>query len=426
MRTYSLAHLSDAALLCGLHTLVARHRMTTAELLAHLAEVDERRLYAPAGYPSMHAYCVGELHFSDDAAYKRIQVARAGRQIPVLLAAIADGRLHMTAALVLAPHMKEENAEELIGSATHRTKGEIEQFLTGHGGRHEPQLVLEPVASAISEPGELVPEPVGELAPERVDELAPERVVGHHDRPFDMPQARMLLKLAIERDTYRKLEYARELLSHAVPSGDAATIIDRALDALITRLEKRKFAATKNPRPQSVPSPASQPREPRPARKRYIAAPVRRSVWERDQGQCTFLSESGHRCEARRFLEFDHVDPVARGGRATVEGLRLRCRTHNQLEAERVFGHEFMREKRTEAREKALAQARERTADVVAALRGLGLRPADARLAAARSDGMHEATLEERIREALKGHGSRFAFRSTPASQPSAAQVATP
>ena len=53
--------------------------------------------------------------------------------------------------------------------------------------------------------------------------------------------------------------------------------------------------------------------------KRTIPAHVKRAVWERDRGQCTFVGEAGHRCHARKFLEFDHVDPVARGGQATVE-----------------------------------------------------------------------------------------------------------
>src|SRR5438552_8405873 len=67
---YSLSHLSDRALLRDLAALVAHDRATTARLLAHLAEVDERRLYLPAAYPSMFAYCVHELRLSEDADRK--------------------------------------------------------------------------------------------------------------------------------------------------------------------------------------------------------------------------------------------------------------------------------------------------------------------------------------------------------------------
>jgi hypothetical protein len=69
-------------------------------------------------------------------------------------------------------------------------------------------------------------------------------------------------------------------------------------------------------------------------------------VSKRDGGRCTFVSETGHRCEARADLEWDHVRPVARGGTSTVENIRLRCRAHNQYAAERVYGVEFMAAKR--------------------------------------------------------------------------------
>ena len=93
MHDYTLTHRIDADLLRDLIALVAQARATTATLLAHLAEVDARRLYLPAGHTSMHAYCVDALHLSDAAALKRIQAARAAREYPVLFVALADGRL---------------------------------------------------------------------------------------------------------------------------------------------------------------------------------------------------------------------------------------------------------------------------------------------------------------------------------------------
>ena len=129
MRSYSLTHLSDAVLLRDLATLIAHDRVTAAAVLAHIAEVDARRLYAAAGYPSMHAYCVGELRLSEDAASKRIQAARAARQFPLLFDALAEGRLHLAAVCLLAPHLTAENAERLVEAATHRRKAEIEEML---------------------------------------------------------------------------------------------------------------------------------------------------------------------------------------------------------------------------------------------------------------------------------------------------------
>ncbi len=103
MRAYVLSQLSDRELLRNLTAIVVRDRGTTAEMLAHIAEVDARRLYLPAAYPSMREYCVHELHLSEDAAYKRIQAARKAREFPAILDAVAEGRLHLAAVCLLTP-----------------------------------------------------------------------------------------------------------------------------------------------------------------------------------------------------------------------------------------------------------------------------------------------------------------------------------
>ena len=233
---------------------------------------------------------------------------------------------------------------------------------------------------------------------------------------------RFALQVTIEQDTHDKLRYAQALLSHQVPSGDIAQVVDRALDALIAQLEKQKFAATARPRRHSRRSGLNP---------RYIPAHVKRAVWERDQGQCTFVSDTGRRCESRKFLEFDHVDPVALGGQATVEGLRLLCRGHNEYEAERTFGSGFMNARLEEARS-AAAEARMRAAaparkaeveartrvdeaqarlralaaqhaeDLTACLRELGFRASEARRAVEFCQTIPAATLEDRVRAALK------------------------
>ena len=356
MRVYSLTHLSDAALLRDLAALIAHDRVTTAAVLAHIAEVDARRLYAPAGYPSMHAYCVGELRLSEDAASKRIQAARTARQFPALFAAVSEGRLHLAAVCLLAPHLTSENVERLVDVATHRRKAEIEELLARLFPRPGLPAMLRTIPA-------LVPPAPSEHAPGHVEE-SPGDGVASAERYF--------LKLTIGKSTREKLRYAQALLSHAVPSGDVAQVLDRALDALIVNLERRRLGAGSRQRstPElqgsslrgGVSSPCGRTTRLCPTvRSRYVPAAVRRAVWERDQGQCTFVSAAGHRCESRRFLEFDHIDPVARGGRATVEGMRLRCRVHNQYEAERTFGTGFMSSKRNEARF-AAAGARTRVA----------------------------------------------------------------
>src|SRR6185436_19138333 len=145
MQSYSLTHVEDAVLLRELVSLAAQDRLTTAMLLAHIAEVDARKLFAPAGYPSMHAYCVEELRLSEDAAYKRIQAARAARQYPQIFHALADGTLHLAAVCLLAPHLRPENADKLIGAALGKRKIEVEVILARQFGRSREVSRVSPV-----------------------------------------------------------------------------------------------------------------------------------------------------------------------------------------------------------------------------------------------------------------------------------------
>lgn len=398
MQRFSRTHLSDLLLLQSAAANAGRERTATADFLADLGEIDARKLYVPAGYPSLYAFCLGELHLSEDAACKRIAVARTARRFPAIFEAVARGRLHLSALVLLAPHLVETSASSLLAAASHKCKAEVEKLLAERFPRSD---VLSWVAPSS-------PQVAALSAPGRIG--APQVAAPRDERPATRPLSgqTIAVQFTFGRGAQDKLRRAQELLSHQIPSGDLAQIFERALDALIPELEKRKFAATANPRPARG-RPSANPR--------HIPARVKRAVWERDGGRCTFTSEDGHRCEATKRLEFDHVVEVARGGEATVDGIRLLCRAHNQHAAERTFGPEFMRRKRIAAAE-ARASARGRTGckpmaeaacaeeeqedgDVVPWLRALGFGAAEARRAAARCDGMDDASLEERVRAAL-------------------------
>ena len=71
---------------------------------------------------------------------------------------------------------------------------------------------------------------------------------------------------------------------------------------------------------------------------RYLSRALRRSVAERDQFQCTFVSAEGFRCDCRCGLEYHHLVPVSRGGPTTVESVTLRCRVHHSHQTKLDFG----------------------------------------------------------------------------------------
>jgi hypothetical protein len=330
----------------------------------------------------MYAYCVGALGLSEGAAFRRVQSARAARRFPALFDAVASGRLHLTAISMLAPHLRESNADELIAAATvRRTRSELQAWLAKRfpaEGATLPsaQVRVVGVATAVTPivaPLPLAPNPPTALpaptpAPGAPPDHDAERTHEQPNSPISgevnwavappaspaappSPEASQpvappyfVLKVALGESTHAKLERAQVLLAHSVRAGEVAEVLDRALDALLARLEVRRGAA--------APGQARPPRTER-TDGRGIPANVRREVWARDSGRCTFTGTSGRQCGANRGLEFDHVRPVARGGDSTAANLRLRCRAHNQLEAERAFGREFMRQRREQERSKA-------------------------------------------------------------------------
>ena len=125
----SLTRLSDAELVMRVKSLVARERDATAQLVAHLAELDTRDVYLREGYGSLHAYCCDALGLSDGEAYNRIEVARAARRFPIILEMLAASTVTLTAVRLLAPRLTSANHREVLASARSRKKSEIEEIV---------------------------------------------------------------------------------------------------------------------------------------------------------------------------------------------------------------------------------------------------------------------------------------------------------
>ena len=368
MDPYATSHFSNRALLADLKAQKARESGSTAVVLSRIAEVDERKLYLEEGCPSMIAFCIGELNYSEGAAYKRIYAARVTRRFPGFLVAVAEGRVHLRAILMLGSHLTSGNADELLAAATHKSRVEIEQRLAQRFPRPDwPERVRAipaPPAPALMAvpPAQHAPEHVGATIPDlrvhgqveapRLEPprpQAPERLETpiRRDRMTPLAPQRYGVEVTFDQEAHDLLEYAQALMGHHNPSAAIAPVLTSALRLWVAHLEKQKFGVTRCPRPAGRPATGDGTGT---ADRRHIPAAVKREVLERDQGQCAFVSDSGKRCQERRGLEFDHKEPVARGGMATVDNVRLLCRAHNQHAAERVFGAEFMNRKRNEAR----------------------------------------------------------------------------
>jgi hypothetical protein len=287
---------------------------------------------------------------------------------------------------LLAPHLTSENHRQVLESACGKKKGEVEEIVarlcprpdfpaafrrlpaprpvpstgppgavamamaplgspagTGLAAESPVGSVLLPSAGSVSAVGA-----VPGVASNSPGDSAPSVATGSFPKPgptdphFALPPLpasvpplplspdRYRVQFTIGGETLEKLRLAKDMLRHAIPFGDEAAILDRALSSLLVDLARKKFAATDQPRGTQAAAPGS----------RHIPAEVKRAVWLRDLGICAFVGTNGRRCGDRAFVEFHHLRPYAVGGEATVENVQLRCRRHNDYEARLFFGQD--------------------------------------------------------------------------------------
>ena len=363
--------LTDDELMTAIPRLAGDERVATARLVAHLAELQRRKLYLAAGYSSPYAYCREALGHSDDAAYNRLAAADAARRYPAVLEMMADGRLSLTAVRMLAPVLREDTWQVTLAEAAGKTKREIELLIACLAPKPDvpstvrklppPVRKVSPPARKVGAPGQDVlssgqdipaaaPAPPGCGAassaglssapvPERPDESADDRTPAPQPatpataakRPIVAPLSpeRYRVQFTIGAATEKKLRRLQELLRREIPGGDPAVIFDRAITMLLAKVESRKNGATARPRAARPLAHGS----------RRVPAETRREVAPRDGEQCTFVAANGRRCTERAFLEYHHAGrPFARGGGPGPGNIALHCRAHNAWEGERLFG----------------------------------------------------------------------------------------
>jgi 5-methylcytosine-specific restriction endonuclease McrA len=326
-------HLSDRDLLEATSRAAGDERRATVELVALLAELDARRLYLGEGCSSLFTYCTQALHLSEHAAYHRIEAARAARQFPLILEELRTGAVTLTTVALLRPHVTRENHARLLQDARHKTKREVEYQIACLAPKPDVKPVVRKVVvtdSAARTSRLLQP------TPERpTDTSAPVPApADRSSRPTLAPLAvdSYLLKVTVSAGTHAKLRRAQDLLRHSIPSGDPSAILDRALTLLVDELERTRTAKLRRGRAGVARLAQRAVRN-----SRHVPADVRRAVWARDQGRCSFEGAQG-RCTATGHLELHHLVPFARGGPTVLSNLALRCRAHNRFEGELTFG----------------------------------------------------------------------------------------
>ncbi len=332
--------------------LAGDERQVQVEFLLHLDEFDRRRVWLDLGFGSLWTYCLEALHLREGAAGRRIAAMKVLRRFPGLADALRDGRLCLSTLAMVGPVLTEENAEDLVARAAYRTAAEVDHLVASLRPRQAPRegirrIAAEPAgtageaASGANTPAAAARSEAGDLAGARVAVPRPDPVSLALSVPTParaevraVSEGHWSLRVTVDKSLKDDLETLASLLSHKVPRGDLAAVLREAVRCGIEKHGKRKGAV----KPERKAAPKATP----PKDHAAIPAELRRQVWERDGGRCAWVGTDGRRCGSRWQVEVDHVDPVARGGKATIDRVRLLCRQHNIRHAEQVYGQEVM------------------------------------------------------------------------------------
>ena len=332
----SARSLSDDQLIERLRGHVLEERRVVTSILEYLREVDRRRLYAEAGYPSLWDFCIRELGYSEGAASRRINSMRLLRDLPELKKDIEEGKHNLSS---LAQAQKFFRTEEKHHSKKMSSDQKMEVL---HKLENKTSLECEKELIQLSS----VPLQISRPQTERL-----------------LDEKHVELKLVINQKLLLKLKRVQALRSHASPSMNYADLLEFMADEILKRFDpaekakaklassgviSSKAASSKSVTPRSVTprsatgltgespvnmksAPDLKDEPPIWGERVPIPEAIRRSVWLREEGKCGHLDpKTGRICGSRHFLEIDHIRPVSKGGGNEPSNLRLRCRGHNQ------------------------------------------------------------------------------------------------
>ena len=374
--TSTVGALSDRELLRETRNLVRHERHLQGAVIDHLTEIEARGLYLQRGFSSLFDYAVRELGYSDAAAARRIGALRLCADQPDAREGLRDGSLTLSAAAELQwAFDRQRRRGSISGTAAIAPAGtpapDSAPAVPLPPAEPEPPLVLDAVGRQ-----KLVEEAAGKSARQvrrMLADLDPE-LARPADRVRPLGDGRYELKATIDAECQQGLEQLRGLLSHVDPRMTMGQLVGRVVQEALDRHDPSrpprrarggsrpadaKANAPRTPTPEqaqgssapaakhaarpadTVAAPktdpdaghhaASTPESQSCASGRAISAGVRRQVWQRDGGRCSYVDpQTGRRCNSTHLIEIDHIVPHALGGGADPGNLRLLCGAHHR------------------------------------------------------------------------------------------------
>lgn len=331
------AKLTNEELERRLKQLVASESDATGDVVEHVAEFERRRLYAPKRFPTMFEYCTKTLGYSYSAAYLRIYAGRLANRYPEILDMLRSRRLHLTAIRIVGPHLKPSNFHDLLSRSLSKSERELKFLVAEVSPQPERAEVVRqlPPAKAPTPPPPTSPRPLPPPAPPgpapttaAVSIAPPVSPVAPEPRAKIEPLTPQRIRFAFtgSKGFLENVDRVRQLLRHKHPAGALEDVFAETVECFLDERDPARKKKAAKPRVTD-------------ARRRSIPVWIKDIVFTRDGGRCVYTAADGARCEERGGLEYDHLVPWAKGGPSNdPANVRLLCRAHNSLEAERAFG----------------------------------------------------------------------------------------
>jgi 5-methylcytosine-specific restriction endonuclease McrA len=365
----ALRSLSNHDLLNNTKTVVANERGVTVVVLAHLNEVERRKLYLELGHSSMFAYCMGELKYSASAAKRRMSTARCIAQFPEALPVLSAGEINLSTVAQVSKIITPENSHALVERIRNKSQREVEAIVAEYdplealpkdrvrtvvvrvpvkatpvpaacndetSQRVDRRMISAPVSSSVTESNTFIQ-----------DRNGPEPAISPRPATAIQLERRVVKQFCAREVVMNKIATVQALASHRLPmNAPFEEVIEFLADYFLQREDpKAKHERREARKPEARPVQMSESPS-KTSSARAIPARVRDEVFVRDQGECCYVGPDGNRCGSTHVVQIDHVTPVARGGSASIDNLRLLCAHHNRLEAERLMGKPRMRQVR--------------------------------------------------------------------------------
>jgi hypothetical protein len=299
----NLKSVSDSELRLNTKNLVKKEVLIGIEVLQHLREIDHRKSFAKWGHSNLYIYCMEELKYAKGSAHRRIAAMKLLREVPELEPKIESGELNVSTM-----------------SQAHTFFNQEKRQLGRTYSTEEKKDILNEIEGKSSDQTEKL-----------LKTKSPELKRPEKKRVINATETE--IRFTADQRLMEKLERLKNLMGHKQSAQTYAGLFEELADLALKKLVPMEKPAEVSPEKSSTTG------------TRYIPAKLKRAIWQRDKGKCSYVEpESGKRCASKHALQYEHVIPFGKNGQSTFENLKLLCPNHNRFAAIQAYGLEKIQE----------------------------------------------------------------------------------